>query len=191
MTRSYITSSKLLFDVIPLRRDPGPMNATTALPVTIRPACPDDDPALWRLAALDSSSVPARPDDRPLPIAALHRPIGLRLRLQIHAEHLFACRRSLGAHRADDQVARRPGQARRFEQLDCTVAVHGQLARGSGAGTGAGGEHDRIGAIDRRCDLLGARLLEVTYRRRCALSTDLASVIWVPDQADHLLAALA
>ena len=37
------------------------MNATTALPVTIRPACPDDNPALWRLAALDSSSVPAGP----------------------------------------------------------------------------------------------------------------------------------
>jgi len=37
------------------------MNSTESLPVTIRPAHPDDDRALWRLAALDSSSVPAEP----------------------------------------------------------------------------------------------------------------------------------
>jgi hypothetical protein len=37
------------------------MNATEGLPVTIRPAYPDDAPALWRLAALDSSSIPAEP----------------------------------------------------------------------------------------------------------------------------------
>jgi hypothetical protein len=37
------------------------MNATASLPVTIRPAYPADDPALWRLAALDSSSLPAEP----------------------------------------------------------------------------------------------------------------------------------
>jgi hypothetical protein len=37
------------------------MNTNSSLAVTIRPACPDDAPALWRLAALDSSSVPAEP----------------------------------------------------------------------------------------------------------------------------------
>ena len=31
------------------------------LPVTLRPAYPDDAPALWRLAALDSSALPAAP----------------------------------------------------------------------------------------------------------------------------------
>ncbi len=37
------------------------MNPTATLPVTIRPARPDDAPALWRLAALDSSSLPIAP----------------------------------------------------------------------------------------------------------------------------------
>jgi hypothetical protein len=37
------------------------MNPNDSLAVTIRPAYPDDAPALWRLAALDSSSVPAEP----------------------------------------------------------------------------------------------------------------------------------
>jgi hypothetical protein len=37
------------------------MNTTNSLPVTIRAAYPDDAPALWRLAALDSASVPAEP----------------------------------------------------------------------------------------------------------------------------------
>lgn len=38
-----------------------PMNPAAGLPVTIRPAHPDDASALWRLAALDSSSMPAHP----------------------------------------------------------------------------------------------------------------------------------
>jgi hypothetical protein len=37
------------------------MNATEGLPVTVRPAYPDDAQALRRLAALDSSSLPAEP----------------------------------------------------------------------------------------------------------------------------------
>jgi hypothetical protein len=37
------------------------MDAVTELPITIRPAYPDDASALWRLAALDSASVPAEP----------------------------------------------------------------------------------------------------------------------------------
>lgn len=37
------------------------MNPTASLPVTIRPARPEDAPELWRLAALDSSSLPATP----------------------------------------------------------------------------------------------------------------------------------
>jgi hypothetical protein len=37
------------------------MNTTSAFPVTIRPAYPDDAPALWRLAALDSAAVPTEP----------------------------------------------------------------------------------------------------------------------------------
>jgi hypothetical protein len=36
------------------------MSALTAT-VTIRRAYPDDDPAIWRLAALDSAAVPAGP----------------------------------------------------------------------------------------------------------------------------------
>ena len=37
------------------------MNHVISYPVTIRPAHPDDAPALWRLAALDSAAVPAGP----------------------------------------------------------------------------------------------------------------------------------
>lgn len=37
------------------------MNSPTELPITIRPAYPDDVAALRRLAALDSSIVPAEP----------------------------------------------------------------------------------------------------------------------------------
>jgi hypothetical protein len=42
-------------------RDSLRMNTTNSFPVTIRAAYPDDAPALWRLAALDSASVPAEP----------------------------------------------------------------------------------------------------------------------------------
>jgi hypothetical protein len=37
------------------------VNPNHTLPITIRPARPDDRPALWRLAALDSAIVPAEP----------------------------------------------------------------------------------------------------------------------------------
>lgn len=37
------------------------MPRSTMLPVTIRPADADDQPAIWRLAALDSAPVPRGP----------------------------------------------------------------------------------------------------------------------------------
>jgi len=37
------------------------MNSSSSFPVTIRTAYTDDAPALWRLAALDSAPVPAKP----------------------------------------------------------------------------------------------------------------------------------
>jgi hypothetical protein len=37
------------------------MNTANSISVTIRNAYPDDAPALWRLAALDSAPVPAEP----------------------------------------------------------------------------------------------------------------------------------
>src|SRR5205807_5811873 len=37
------------------------MTSVTSLLITNRPAHPDDAPALWRLAALDSATVPAEP----------------------------------------------------------------------------------------------------------------------------------
>jgi hypothetical protein len=37
------------------------MNSTLRPHIQIRPAYPDDRPALWRLAALDSAPVPAEP----------------------------------------------------------------------------------------------------------------------------------
>lgn len=37
------------------------MNSTSTPSITIRPAYPDDAPALWRLAALDSAPLPAEP----------------------------------------------------------------------------------------------------------------------------------
>ena len=43
------------------KRDPVDMNSIDELPITIRRAYPDDAPALRRLAALDSSLVPAEP----------------------------------------------------------------------------------------------------------------------------------
>src|SRR5947209_14865583 len=37
------------------------VNPAHTLQITIRPARPEDRPALWRLAALDSATVPAEP----------------------------------------------------------------------------------------------------------------------------------
>lgn len=44
-----------------LERNPLLMTQSKELPITIRPAYPNDEPALRRLADLDSSSVPSEP----------------------------------------------------------------------------------------------------------------------------------
>lgn len=42
-------------------RHGGAVTASLTLPVTIRPAYADDEPDLWRLAALDSAAMPRHP----------------------------------------------------------------------------------------------------------------------------------
>ena len=50
-----------LFEVMAGMRDSLSMDAVTDLPITIRPAYPDDAAALRRLADLDSAAVPSEP----------------------------------------------------------------------------------------------------------------------------------
>jgi hypothetical protein len=117
----------------------------------------------------------------------LHGLIGLGLRPQVDAEDIVAWGRGLGAYRADDDEAGDAGLGGGVEELDRPVAVQGELTLGPAARTRAGCEDRRVGAGDRVGDLLDRRLLEIADDGRRAPAADIATLVRIPDQADHLV----
>ena len=84
--------------------------------------------------------------------ARTHCVVRAALCAQIHTEGVIAARVGVRPHAADDHVAAHPGLLRRRDQLHRAAVVHRLLALGPAPGTGAGGEHDRVGAGDRLRD---------------------------------------
>ena len=134
-----------------------------------------------------TSSRGTRPDDRPVAVARLHGGVRGRLGAQVDAEHVVVTRRVLGADRADDHVGHRTFGGG-LEQLDRPVAVNGELALGAAPGSGACGEHDSLGVLHRRGDLLDRRVLEVAHDRIGAGRLHVRGVSRVADQSDHAVA---
>ena len=97
--------------------------------------------------------------------------------------------RVVGAHRADDHVARDPVRLRGVDQLHRAAEIDRLLALGAAPGTGARGEHDRVGARDRAGDV-GVFGLEVAQHRLGADRLEVGGVIGVADQPPRAIAAL-
>src|SRR5438270_24516 len=71
------------------------------------------------------------------------------------ADRIGAWGRMLGAHRADGHDAREGRGCGGLDQLDRSIAVHGELSLRAATGAGTGGEHSRVSALDRPGSLVG------------------------------------
>ena len=131
----------------------------------------------------------AGPDDRVVEPAGGDGLVGLALRAEVDVEDLVALVRRVGAHRADDHVAPRPGELRGLDHQDRAVAIERELALGAAPGAGAGGEDDRLGAGDAVGDVGGAVALEVADDGLGAGDREIAGLAGVADQAEHAVAA--
>ena len=80
---------------------------------------------------------------------AATRGVGVGLGAQVGAHRLGPCVRILRADRRDDHEARHAGRLGGLDALHGGAEVDGVLALRPGAGTGAGGEDDRVGAVER------------------------------------------
>ena len=133
----------------------------------------------------------AGPDDRVLEAAGLQRGVGLSLGAEVDGEGVVTLVVRVGAHRADDHVARDPVGLGGLDQLDRAAVVHRLLALGPAARARAGGEDHRIHSADRLRDLLPAGRLEVADDRLATRLSHVVGVIGVADQRDDLVAVLA
>ena len=95
----------------------------------------------------------ARAHDRVVQPGFAHCVVGLRLGREVGAEAARGLLGVVGAHAGDDHVAADARVLGRLDQADGAAQVHRALALGAAAGPGAGREHDRIGAGDRRAEL--------------------------------------
>ena len=87
----------------------------------------------------------ARPDDGEIEAAVPQTPVGLRLGVVVRPHLLRRVLRMVRVDRADHHVALHP----RVHQLHRGAEVNRLLALGPAPGTGAGGEHHGVRALDR------------------------------------------
>ena len=134
---------------------------------------------------------PARPDDREVQAGVHQRRVGVALGLEVDGEDVVVALgrgRVGGPHRADHHVARDAGLLGRVHQLDRAVAVERALALGAGVRARAGGEHDRVGALDLRRERVGVLGLEVGDHGLGAGGAHVGLVVGVADEGAHAVA---
>ena len=92
-----------------------------------------------------------------MPVTGHHGGIGLGFGAQVDADDVVAVRRVLGADATQHHVMGRGGC--RLEQLDRTVAIHGEFSGRAAARSRAGRENDGVTSANRRRDLVDGRVL--------------------------------
>src|SRR5215217_5690408 len=122
---------------------------------------------------------------------ALQTFVGAGLGAEIRTHRLRAPLRIVRANRAEHQVAAHPTFLRGLDQLGGPAVVHCLLALGPAPWSGAGGEDDRIAALDGLLDTpLDLLFFEVQQHGFGAVRLDVARLLLLADQPPHLVTIL-